>query len=141
MKKLTKKAMMKATSVASTRVKRGSLLPLPSSIDALVCWAEAPLSRDPAEWHLPKERAKLYNDAVGVLMERWQKKGIVPQHHFARMIDEAIARRKQLTLEHLVFGRDPAVLGVVTVRDGVKVEIRPHDNFAYMTASLTMAGG
>ena len=50
---------------------------------------------------LPKERAKLYNDAVGVLMERWQKKGIaVPPKLDQILKDNRILREMLRTIAH-----------------------------------------
>lgn len=73
--------------------------------------------------------------------KRLRRSGAVPIHHFERLLAEAQARGKNLTLEHLVFGRDSATEGIVIVKDGKKVEIKMRDRFDYMTASLTMAGG
>ena len=50
---------------------------------------------------LPKERAKLYNDAVGVLMERWQKKGIaVPPKLEQTLKDNRKLREMLRTIAH-----------------------------------------
>ena len=75
------------------------------------------------------------------VISRRRRAGVVPIHHIKTLLAEAKSRGKPLTLEHLVFGRDPLQQGVVQVRDGVKIKITMHDTYTSMVNTLTMAGG
>ena len=98
-----------------------------------------------------RETARVLGLTFGTVC-RWQKTrgrfpkglipaGTVPLHHIPALVAEAAKRGKPLTTEHLVYGREPATQGVVTVRDGRKVEIRLHDTWQSMTNTLAMAEG
>ena len=93
-----------------------------------------------------RETARVLGLTFGTVC-RWQNTrgeitaGTVPYHHIRALVAEAAKRGKPLTLEHMVYGREPATQGVVTVRDGRKVEIRLHDTWQAMTNTLAMAEG
>lgn len=66
--------------------------------------------------------------------------GSIPQHHIKLLLERAKERNIRLTLEELIFGRGPVSEGIVTVRSGIKVEIKLHDTWASMTNTLAGAG-
>lgn len=86
-----------------------------------------------ARWH------RGWYAGEGERQAKSRTKGSVPIHHIQALLLEAERRGKPLTLEHLVFGRDPATQGVVVVRSGRKVEIKLHDTFSSMCNTLVGA--
>lgn len=120
----------------------------------MTLYVDLPMKLTPAEvvfqvFGGPRETARIlklthqsvarWTEGVGRANKPKRRAGKVPTHHLQTLLEEAVRRGKHLTLEDLVFGREPATQGIVKVKDGVKVEIKMHDTYQSMVNTLVGA--